>query len=103
MGIDDTNLTSNDPNFLAGQKADAFNLGDKGTGTGKDFVPDWDPAFLQQIHGVILISGDSHGTVNKKLHQIKQLFHIESSHPSIKEVTSIVGDVRPGKQSAHEQ
>ncbi|RDB22012.1 Peroxidase 2 [Hypsizygus marmoreus] len=101
IGIDDSNLTS-DNNFLIGQKADAQSLGDKGTGDGANFVPDWDPAFLKDIHGVFLISGDSHGTVNKRLDQVKNIFFVGSSKASIKEVTTIVGDVRPGKLSAHE-
>ncbi|KAF8059915.1 hypothetical protein FPV67DRAFT_349692 [Lyophyllum atratum] len=104
LGIDDSNLTSTEPNFSLGQKQDAKNLGDKGTGDIPNFVPDWEPAFLKDIHAVILISGDSHGTVDKKLQQIKEIFGIAPGQykPSIKEVTSIVGDVRPGKESAHE-
>ncbi|KAG6919706.1 hypothetical protein DXG01_002652 [Tephrocybe rancida] len=94
LGIDDTTLTSTEPNFKLGQKDDAKNLGDKVTGTG---APDWEPEFLQDIHAVILISGDSHGTVNKQLKEIKDIFGA-----SIKEVTTIVGDVRPGKESGHE-
>jgi hypothetical protein len=103
MGVDDSPLTG-DANFLNGQKADAESLGDKGSGTGPSFVPDWDPAFLQEIHGVILVSGDSHSSVNKALSEAKIAFGIASlDEPSIKEVISIVGDVRPGKESGHEQ
>ncbi|GLB42844.1 putative peroxidase [Lyophyllum shimeji] len=104
IGIDDSTLTSTEPNFLLGQKEDAKNLGDKGTGDIPNFVPDWEPAFLQDIHAVILISGDSHGTVDKKLRQIKEIFGLAPGNhkPSIKEVIAVVGDVRPGNQSAHE-
>ena len=101
MGIDDANL-SNDKNFQTGQKADAVKLGDKGTTTGGTFVPDWDPAFLQDIHAVILVTGDSRLTVNNKLNQIKGIFGAGSTTASIKEVTTIIGDVRAGKNAAHE-
>jgi len=102
LDIDDSNL-NNDKNFQTGQKADAVNLGDKGTTTGDTFKPDWEPAFLEDIHAVIFVAGDSHSTVNKKLNQIKGIFGIGSATASIKDVTTIVGDVRPGNQSAHEQ
>ena len=102
MAVDDTTLTG-DANFQRGQKTDAQNLGDKGTGTGPTFVPDWEPAFLQDIHGLILVSGDSHDSVNKALWQAKEAFGVSTSKASIKEVTSITGDTRPGKESGHEQ
>ncbi|KAG6816227.1 hypothetical protein H0H87_007598 [Tephrocybe sp. NHM501043] len=103
LGIDDTNLTSAEPSFEKGQKADAESLGDKGTGGGPTFVPDWEPEFLQDIHSVILISGDSHGTVDKQLKEIKSIFGlVPGQKASIKEVTTVVGDVRPGKESGHE-
>jgi len=101
LGIDDSTLT-NDPNYLTGQKKDSQALGDPGTTTGTTFTPDWNPAFLQNIHGVILVSGDSHRTVDHKLHQIKGIFGVGSQDASIKEVISLVGDVRPGKESGHE-
>ncbi|KAG6841173.1 hypothetical protein C0991_001098 [Blastosporella zonata] len=103
LGIDDTTLTSTQPTFAEGQKASAESLGDNGTGGGPTFVPDWEPEFLQDIHAVILISGDSHGTVNKKFKEIKDIFGLASGQTaSIKEVTTVVGDVRPGKESGHE-
>jgi len=101
MGVDDTALTG-DLNFQIGQKKDAQSLGDKGTGTGPTFVPDWEPAFLQDIHGAILVFGESHNSVNKALAQAKQAFGVSTSKASIKEVTTIRGDVRPGKESGHE-
>jgi hypothetical protein len=103
LGIDDSNLAK-DENFKRGQKADAINLGDKGTGTDEtNFVPKWDPALLQDIHGVILVSGDSHLTVDNMLRQIKGIFGVGSPQASIKEVKSVVGDVRPGRLHGHEQ
>ncbi|KAG6810025.1 hypothetical protein H0H92_013639 [Tricholoma furcatifolium] len=101
LGIDDTTLTQVEPSFAQGQKENAQSLGDKGTGTVPNFVPDWDPAFLQDIHAVILISGESHPSVNEKFGEIKNIFGIGKT-PSIKEVTTIVGDVRPGKERGHE-
>ncbi|KAG6849423.1 hypothetical protein H0H93_008571 [Arthromyces matolae] len=103
LGIDDTNLTTTEPSFLQGQKENAQSLGDKGTGTTPNFLPDWDPKFLQDIHAVVLISGDSHDTVNKQFTAVKSIFGLVSGgQASIKEVTTIVGDVRPGKEDGHE-
>ncbi|KAG6902138.1 hypothetical protein C0995_003895 [Termitomyces sp. Mi166 len=106
IGIDDTTLTNTEPSFAQGQKQNAQSLGDKGTGGGPTFVPDWKPEFLQDIHAVILISGDSHETVSKKFDEVKGIFGIGSGHQrnsvSIKEVTTIRGDVRPGEESGHE-
>ena len=99
MGIDDTGLAVNgatDP-FVVGQKQDAIdNLGDPRKSDGK--TPDWDEHFLQDLHGVILISGDSHPTIDKKKAEVQLIFG-----NSIKEVITIRGDVRPGAESGHEQ
>jgi hypothetical protein len=97
-----------DPVFNAGMVADAKNLGDQGTtdSAGK-FVPDWIDEFKQEsqeIHGVILVTGDCHATVEEKLVEIKEIFLVEDEqNATIHEVISIVGDVRPGDFSAHEQ
>ncbi|KAF8223380.1 Dyp-type peroxidase [Tricholoma matsutake] len=107
MGIDDSVLTG-DANFLGGQKQDAESLGDKGTGSGANFVPDWDAPFLEDIHGVILVSGGTHEAVNETLEDaqfVLGLTPVGLTFPTqsfIKEVTTIVGDVRPGKESGHE-
>ena len=99
MGIDDSSLATSgakDP-FIIGQEQDALtNLGDPKSADGK--TPDWDPHFLQDIHGVILISGDSHGTTIKKKVEIDLIFR-----HSIKEIITIRGDVRPGAEDGLEQ
>ncbi|KNZ82347.1 Peroxidase 1 [Termitomyces sp. J132] len=103
LNIDDTTLTSTEPSFKQGQQQTAQKLGDKGAGN--PFVPDWEPEFLQDIHAVILISGDSHTTVDEKLDEVKKNFGIggnQQNPASIKEVTTIRGDVRPGEESGHE-
>nr|7ANV_A Chain A, ancestral D-type dye decolorizing peroxidase [Geotrichum candidum] len=102
LGINDDNL--GDTAFKAGQLADAQNLGDPGTGNaGAKFVPDWDPAFKEKdIHGVILVAGDSHETVDKKLQEIEAIFGVGGPHASIHEVLTIQGDVRPGDEKGHE-
>jgi hypothetical protein len=102
IGVNDSDLTR-DANFAGGQKNDAESLGDKGTGTGPTYVPDWEPAFLQDIHGLILVCGDSHESAKKALDGAKQTFGIGTPNPCIKEVTTIIGDVRPGNVHAHEQ
>lgn len=101
LGIDDRKLA--DPAFLAGQRADAEGLHDKGTGTGPSYVPDWEQPFKDEIHGVFLLAGDSLDTVDKKLQEIKNIFGVGGPRPSVKEITSVRGDLRPGDQSTNEQ
>jgi hypothetical protein len=88
LGIDDAKL--NDSAFLAGQRVDA---------------PDWEEPFKKEIHGVIILAGDSHATVDAKLNRIKEIFGIGpgNAKDSLAEVTTVRGDARPGDQSAHEQ
>ncbi|KAK0432370.1 peroxidase TAP [Armillaria borealis] len=98
-GIDKLSINDadelDDSAFKTGQLKDAaVNLGDK---LGDDSLPDWEPAFKEQIDAVILVAGDSHHTVNNKLLEIRALFGL-----SIHEVTHIQGDVRPGAVSVHE-
>ena len=99
MGIDDSSLATtgtSDP-FILGQEAGAVaTLGDPKSANGT--TPDWDPHFLEDLHGIILISGDSHDTTDKKKKEIDAIFG-----SSIKEIIAIRGDVRPGTEAAHEQ
>ncbi|KAF8952262.1 peroxidase TAP [Flammula alnicola] len=102
LGIDDSSLAANgdqDP-FKIGQKQDAItNLGDPKKSDG---TPDWDAHFLQDLHGLILISGESHASIQKKKLEIELVFGVNTPYPSIKEIISIQGDVRPGDESGHE-
>jgi len=84
-----------DPLFVAGQKADAEALGDAIQGDGK---PAWDAAFLSTIDGVIMVTGDSHYSVDKHLAEVAAILG-----PSIEQVIRIRGDVRPGENKGHEQ
>ena len=88
--------------FELGQKVDAVtNLGDTQKLNGD---PDWDEAFLQgNMHGLIIISGDSHLSTDKVRLEIEAIFGVRTPTASLKEVISIVGDVRPGAQAGHEQ
>jgi len=95
LGIDDSSVAPSTDPFIVGQEADSINLGDPRAAG--ETTPDWAPAFLQSLHGVILISGDSHGTTDKKKAEIDLIFG-----PSIKEVTTLRGDVRPGAEDGHE-
>ncbi|TFK38402.1 hypothetical protein BDQ12DRAFT_651384 [Crucibulum laeve] len=94
-----TQLNENDP-FITGQKVDAVtHLGDtKNSSLG----PDWEPAFLQDIHGLIIISGEGHASIDKKKQEIEGIFNVDTPQASIKEVTTIRGDVRPCTESGHE-
>ncbi|KAF9524199.1 peroxidase TAP [Crepidotus variabilis] len=102
LGIDDSTLAPNGTEdvFVKGQKQDAItNLGDPKRADGN---PDWEDAFLNEIDGLIIISGESHATIEKKKHEIEHIFGVHTHHASIQEVKSIRGDVRPGDQSGHE-
>ena len=83
--------------FTAGQKQEAVpDLKDPKKDNGD---PDWDDSFLQDIHGVILITGDSYETIGEKKDEVLQIFH----SGSINEIKSICGDGRDDPFSAHEQ
>jgi hypothetical protein len=100
MGITDD---IGDSVFNGGMLADAENLGDKGTKSSGPFDPQWLDEYKEEIHGVILVTGDCHQTVKGKLEEIKDIFSVGEGDATVHEVLSVVGDVRPGKLSAHEQ
>lgn len=84
--------------FTSGMRDGAEGLGDNGVRQGDKFQPDWDSTFLQEIHGVTLITGDSHDSLNEKLASVKDILS-----GTVKEIATISGDVRPGDQKGHEQ
>lgn len=86
-----------------GMLARAKDLGDPGTTTGTTFSPNWIPGFKKDIHGMILVSGESHQTVAEVMKKIESIFKLEGPEASIRQVIKIVGDVRPGKEKGHEQ
>ncbi|PPQ77835.1 hypothetical protein CVT25_015329 [Psilocybe cyanescens] len=102
LGVDDSTLAqggATDP-FSLGQKKDAItNLGDPNKLDGN---PDWDEQFLRDLHGIILISGESHGSIDKKKQEIDAIFRVNTPTASIEEVITIRGDVRPGQEDGHE-
>ncbi len=101
MGINDD---IGDSAFNTGMLADASNLGDKGTTSASGiFDPDWDPEFKQDIHGLILVAGDHHATVDDLVKRIEKTFSVGTQNATIHEVTRKVGDVRPKKEAGHEQ
>lgn len=99
MGIKDD---IGDTVFDGGMLADAQNLGDPPKSTSGPFAPNWDPAFTQDIHGVITVTGDCHATVDGKFAQVNNLFSFGKPNATIHLVKKTVGDVRPGKESGHE-
>ncbi|MCJ1393012.1 hypothetical protein MMC18_005884 [Xylographa bjoerkii] len=98
LGINNEKI--GDAAFENGMLADAATLGDPGSTSPSG--PDWIPAFKQHIHGMILVSGDSHKTVTEKLAEVKDIFSVGSHDAIIHEVIHIVGRVRPGKEKGHE-
>ncbi|KAH6902597.1 peroxidase TAP [Coprinopsis sp. MPI-PUGE-AT-0042] len=106
MGVDDSSLSdannARDP-FKIGQREDAVeNLGDNFVPSADGNVPDWDPAFLQPIHGVILVAADCHENAEKSIEKIEEIFRADTHRASISQIKLIRGDARPGKESAHE-
>lgn len=81
--------------------ADAKNLGDPRAAT--TGTPDWVPAFKNGVDGMILVSGESHGTVAEKLSEVEKIFLVGAHAATIHEALRIVGDVRPGEEKGHEQ
>lgn len=68
------------------------------------FTPNWLPAFLQgNIHGVILISGDSDITIAATRLTIERIFSVGAHNATLHEVTTLTGTVRPGAEKGHEQ
>ena len=98
MGIDDSPLYSNDKDpFFRGQQQEALlELNDPKKSDG---TLDWDEKFLEDIHGVILITGDSPETIEEKKYEIDRIFHSSS----INEVIPVFGEGRDDPFSAHEQ
>lgn len=80
-------------------KDGAQSLGDNGViQSDNTFKPDWDDAFLQEIHGVALVTGDSRDSMNAKLSDVKNILST-----SVGSIATLTGDVRPGDQAGHEQ
>ncbi|KAL9609257.1 MAG: hypothetical protein Q9167_005958 [Letrouitia subvulpina] len=92
-----------DKTFNAGMLADAENLGDPGTKPSSGpFDPDWKPEFKKEIHGMILVAGDSRTTTHEKMEQVTKIFKVGEHDASIHRIFQIIGDVRPGKEQGHE-
>lgn len=75
MGINDK---IGDASFEKGMLADSPELGDQGTQAANVFTPDWIPAFKQDIHGMFLVSGNRHETVDEKLEEVGEIFSLKS-------------------------
>lgn len=52
---------------------------------------------------MILISGDSHATVDVTRTKVESIFSVGTANATISEVLALVGDVRPGAEKGHEQ
>lgn len=88
--------TISDTAFIGGMLNDATaNLGDQ--------LSNWTPEFKNDIDGLIMITGDRHSTVEKRLAEVKKIFLVGETNATIHQVLSVVGDVRKGHESGHEQ
>ena len=101
MGIDDSKI--NDQAFTNGMLKDATTLLGDPEIIATPHSPDWVPAFKNGVDGMILVSGESHGTVAKKLAEIESIFFVGAPSATMYEAIRIVGDLRPGKEKGHEQ
>jgi hypothetical protein len=75
--------------------ADAPSLGDD--------LSKWDARFKQDIHGLILVTGDTQERNDEVLVRVKKIFHVGEETASIQEVIQVAGKVRPGNEDGHEQ
>lgn len=92
-----------DAAFTGGQLADASDLGDAGANdANKKFVPNWINAFKNQIHGVVIISGDCDLTVTATQAVVLGIFNI-GARITLHEILTLKGVVRPGDEKGHEQ
>ncbi|KAJ7098361.1 fungal peroxidase [Mycena epipterygia] len=83
--------TLGDPDFSAGQLANAATLGDPGT-------TNWVPQFVgTNIHGLMLIASDTVDIINSTLVNVTSILG-----DSITEVYSLQGAARPGPEQGHE-
>ncbi|KAI0126765.1 peroxidase TAP [Xylariales sp. AK1849] len=97
-GLDLLGITENigDDAFKKGMLADAEpNL--------LDDLSDWDRKLKEDIHGVILIAGDSKDTIDKSLNSAKDVFHVGNPDKAgIEEITRLEGHIRPDDEAGHE-
>lgn len=89
--------------FTAGQFAGAEGLHDKGTTTNGAFQPNWDPAFLNGVHGMIIVAGDCQSTVDERLLEATSILQLGGPNATCHDVLRLHGAVRPGDQNGHEQ
>jgi len=68
-----------------------------------DDLDKWKDAFMEEIHGVILVTGSSYQQLQAKLAEVLKIFKVGKPGTSIEPVYQVEGHVRPGDQSAHEQ
>ena len=69
----------------------------------RDDLDKYKDAFMEEIHGVILVTASSHSLLQSKLAELLQIFNVGKPGTSIEPVYQVEGHVRPGDVSAHEQ
>lgn len=68
-----------------------------------DDKADWDPAFLTDIHGVILCTASCQDMLDAALAKVSGIFKPDHKRSGIVEVKRLFGKVRPDDQDGHEQ
>jgi hypothetical protein len=95
-----TSLTTGDQVFESGMRATAVGtLADPADAASGSSNPKWDSEWRgPEIHGVLLVAGNTTALVKEKLDRIVKLFD-----GSVKLDFKLDGKVRPGDQKGHEQ
>lgn len=112
LGINDSTLVGapdatpqSDP-FHIGQAQDAVHsLGDFSTtafADGRNYPTEWQPEFVEPIHGLILITAECRQSAYEKLSEVERIFQAGTRSASIVKAKLIRGEVRPGAMSAQE-
>ncbi|KAF8879925.1 hypothetical protein BD779DRAFT_1113381 [Infundibulicybe gibba] len=97
LGITD-NL--HDESFHKGQKADAESLGDPGVKGAPAYVPDWEPEFQADVHGIFMITCHSDAKGLAFVNRLEAAFSRGGGRSSIKRVLLFRASFRlpPGEE-----
>ena len=96
-------LSTGDVLFEKGMKAGAVTDLNDPIKSGTE--PACDAPFMQpqNLHGVVLVAGNSPENVKSQMDKVKSFWKFPGSNAFISEVTTLKGKVRPGEFKGHEQ
>ena len=91
-----------DDAYVRGQQQDSKFLGDAGTQRGALWMPNWDDAFNEAIHGVFLIVAYNEKVATTFIQELESKLHIEPDILCIEKVYVLHGFPRPGEESLND-